>query len=143
MILSGHTHTTLEEPIRVADPHRRPAVDTANLGRLTVERNENGGLELVDYALLPADETVPEDPEIAAMAEAFQRKVEEGYLRAYGLGYGQVLAENPVLSRHPHLWRGAAGGAPGQPDRRLLHLCGERPRGRTMCRWTSPWWPRA
>ena len=135
VILSGHTHTTLEEPIRVGDTLIVSCgADTANLGRLTVERNENGGLELVDYALLPVDETVPEDPEIAAMAEAFQRKVEEGYLRAYGLGYGQVLAENPwLLSRHPHLWRGAAGGAPGQPDRRLLHLCGERGRGGGLC----------
>lgn len=96
VILSGHTHTTLEEPIRVGDTLIVSCgADTANLGRLTVERNENGGLELVDYTLLPVDETVPEDPEMVAMAEVFQRKVEEGYLRDYGLGYDQVLAQNP------------------------------------------------
>lgn len=94
VIISGHTHTTLPEPIEVNDtlivscgPY------TQNLGVLTVGRSGgDGSIDLISYELLPMDGTVAEDPDMTALAKTFQAKVDEKYLSQYDLGYDQVLA---------------------------------------------------
>ena len=54
MILSGHTHTTLDEPLRVGDTLIVSCGEyTANLGVLTVEWKPNGEKTVADYRLLP------------------------------------------------------------------------------------------
>ena len=96
MILSGHTHTTLDEPLRVGDTLIVSCGEyTANLGVLTVEWKPNGEKTVADYRLLPVDETVAEDPDMAAMAAAFQPLVEEQYLSQFGVGFDEVLAQSP------------------------------------------------
>ena len=73
VILSGHTHTTLDEPLRVGDTLIVSCGEyTANLGVLTVEWKPNGEKTVADYRLLPVDETVAEDPDMAAMAAALK-----------------------------------------------------------------------
>ncbi|MDO4314396.1 MAG: bifunctional UDP-sugar hydrolase/5'-nucleotidase [Oscillospiraceae bacterium] len=92
VIISGHTHTTLPEPIRVNDTLIVSCGEyTKNLGVLTVSRS-GGGLEVEDYQLLPLDSSVPEDPDMLALAAVFQAKVNESYLSDFGLRYDQVLA---------------------------------------------------
>lgn len=92
VIVSGHTHTTLNEPIRVNDTLIVSCGEyTQNLGVVTVTK-AGGELKLEDYRLVPVDETVAEDPQIVAMAEEFQTKVAEDYLADYGYTYDQVLA---------------------------------------------------
>ncbi len=94
VIISGHTHTTLDEPIQVNDtlivscgPY------TQNLGVLTVGRSGgDGSIELHSYELLPIDGTITPDPDLTALAEGFKAKVDEKYLSQYDLGYDQVLA---------------------------------------------------
>ena len=96
VILSGHTHTTLDEPLRVGDTLIVSCGEyTANLGVLTVEWKPNGEKTVADYRLLPVDETVAEDPDMAAMAAAFQSLVEEQYLSQFGVGFDEVLARSP------------------------------------------------
>ena len=96
VILSGHTHTTLDEPLRVGDTLIVSCGEyTANLGVLTVEWKPNGEKTVADYRLLPVDETVAEDPDMAAMAAAFQPLVEEQYLSQFGVGFDEVLARSP------------------------------------------------
>lgn len=91
VIISGHTHSTTPEPIRVNDTLVVSCGEyTQNLGVLTIRR-EKDGLALEDYQLIPIDDSVPEDPEMAALAERFQDKVNETYLAGYGLDYDQVL----------------------------------------------------
>ena len=92
VIISGHTHTTLTEPIVVngtyivsCGPYCR------NLGSITLRKYEDGSKELLDYHLTPIDETLPEDEGIAAMVEMWKEKVGEGYLHRYDLTYDQVL----------------------------------------------------
>ena len=56
VILSGHTHTTLDEPLRVGDTLIVSCGEyTANLGVLTVEWKPNGEKTVTDYRLLPVD----------------------------------------------------------------------------------------
>lgn len=94
VIISGHTHTTLTEPIQVNNTLIVSCGEyTQNLGVLTICRDsENGEVTLDRYQLLPVDASTPEDPEIAALAAGFQKKVNETYLAGYDLDYDQVLA---------------------------------------------------
>ncbi len=91
LIISGHTHTTLETPILVGDTYIVSCGQYGeNLGSITLEWDENGKT-LKEYQLIPVDETVEEDPAIAAMVEQWKDRVSEGYLANYGLTYEQVL----------------------------------------------------
>ena len=95
VIISGHTHTTIETPIQVNGTIVVSCGEyTQNLGVLTVSKAE-GKTELVDYQLLPVDETVTNDPAMTALAQSFQRTVDETYLSGYGLTFDEVLCENP------------------------------------------------
>lgn len=91
VIISGHTHSITPEPIRVNDTLVVSCGEyTQNLGVLTISR-EGGGLEVEDYRLIPIDASIPESPEMTALAAEFQEKVNETYLAGYGLDYDQVL----------------------------------------------------
>ena len=95
VIISGHTHTTLTEPIRVNDTLIVSCGEyTQNLGMLTVSK-EGERVELVDYQLIPVDETVAWDHDLTALTDRFRRTVDETYLSGYGLTFDQVLCENP------------------------------------------------
>lgn len=94
VIISGHTHTTLTAPIVVDDTYIVSAGPYCqNLGSITLERISDGSLRLADYRLIPIDETLEEDEEIAEMVETWKAMVGEGYLGRYGLTYDQVLTE--------------------------------------------------
>ena len=109
VIVSGHTHTTLSQPISVngtwivsADEYGK------NLGVLKLKR-EGDATSLTDYKLIPIDEKVAEDPEIAALTEAYKGTVEKEYLSKYGFTFDQVLLHNPYsfetddeVSSHQH-----------------------------------------
>ena len=95
VIISGHTHTTLEQPIEVNDTYIVSAGENSkNLGVLTLTRTQDGG-ELKDSRLVPVDERVPEDPEMAAWIEAAKSQVEQDYLADFDLEFDQVLVDNP------------------------------------------------
>ena len=92
LIVSGHSHTTLEEPIVVGDTYVVSAGPYCeNLGSITISWNEAGEKSLVDYHLTPIDESLPEDPEIASLAEEWKNLVSGSYLSTYSLTYDQVL----------------------------------------------------
>jgi len=95
IIISGHTHTTLEEPIVV---NGTLIVSAAEYGRnLGVLKLKMVGDDWVtaDYKLIAIDENVAEDPTIAAMVENYKLAVEKDYLSKYGYTFDQVLVNNP------------------------------------------------
>ena len=92
VIISGHTHTKLDEAIVVNGTAIVSAEDYGrNLGVLKLTRDG----ELKSYQLIPVDETVAEDPTIAAMVENYKTAVEEDYLSKYGYTFDQILVYNP------------------------------------------------
>lgn len=92
LIVSGHTHTTLEEPILAGDTYIVSAGPyCGNLGSITLSWTEDGNKTLTDYHLTPIDETLPEDGEIVSMVERWKRLVGGTYLGRYGLTYDEVL----------------------------------------------------
>lgn len=92
VIISGHTHTKLEVPIVVNNTYIVSAKQYSEyLGSITLQRISDGSLRLADYRLIPIDETIEADPDIAAMVEQWKDMVGETYLGRYGLTYDQVL----------------------------------------------------
>ena len=97
LIVSGHTHSTLEEPLRVWDTWIVSAGEySKNLGVVTLEKTGET-VSLTGYRLVPIDDTLAEDPEIAARVEGYKGEVEENYLAAYDMTFDQVLTENPYV----------------------------------------------
>ena len=96
LIVSGHTHTTLTQPLRVGDTYIVSAGEYGkNLGRITLNLGADGAVALDSYELVPIDGAVAEDPDIARWVERAKGEVEENYLSAYGLTFDQVLVDNP------------------------------------------------
>lgn len=92
LIVSGHTHTTLEAPIVVGDTYIVSAGPYCqNLGSVTLTWSEGGEKTLADYRLIPIDETIPDDREISLTIEGWKRLVGGTYLGRYGLSYDEVL----------------------------------------------------
>ncbi len=95
VIVSGHTHTTLDEPIEV---NGTLIVSAAEYGRRlgVLKLKQSGdGVTLLDYDLIAIDERVEEDETVAALVEGYKKLVETDYLEGYGYTFDQVLVENP------------------------------------------------
>ena len=95
LIISGHTHTTLHEPIQVNDTWIVSAGEYGRyLGVVQMERKSDGSAVLTDYELVPVDEAVEEQPDIAVLVEGFKADVEQNYLSDYDMTFDQVLTFN-------------------------------------------------
>lgn len=95
VIVSGHTHSTLAEPLVVNDTYIVSSGPYCqNLGSLTFSWDDGGEKRLLDYRLIPIDETVVENPEIAGLVEQWKDMVGETYLARYGLTYDEVLTHS-------------------------------------------------
>lgn len=95
LIVSGHTHTTLEQPIVVGDTYIVSAGPYCqNLGSITLSWDEEGNKTLVDYHLVPIDKTLKPDPDVEELVEQWKNQVSGTYLGAYGLSYDQVLTRS-------------------------------------------------
>lgn len=95
LIISGHTHTTLHEPIQVNDTWIVSAGEYGRyLGVVQMERKSDGSAVLTDYELIPVDEAVEEQPDIAVLVEGFKADVEQNYLSDYDMTFDQVLTFN-------------------------------------------------
>lgn len=97
VIISGHTHTTLEEPII----HGNTIIASAgsygrNLGELNLVPAENGRWKLADYRLNAMDESVAQDEEIEGYLSGYRNMINEEYLSHFGYTMEQVLAENDI-----------------------------------------------
>lgn len=133
LIVSGHTHTILEEPIQVEDTWIVSAGDYGRyLGVVQMEQSADGTAVLTGYDLIPVDETVEPQADIAALVENFKTEVEENYLFDYGVTFDQILTYSPypfdnvdAVYEYAHestlgnvfsdAYRWAAGNALGHP----------------------------
>ena len=96
LIISGHTHTTLQDAIEVNGTYIVSAAEYGkNLGVVNLTYGVNGDVALAEYELIPIDETVEEDPVIAGLIDAYKGNVETEYLSKYGITFDQVLVANP------------------------------------------------
>ena len=95
VIVSGHTHSTIEEPIEVNGTLIVSATDYGRrLGVLKL-RYDGKSVTLADYTLMNVTGTIKEEPNIAALVEQYKGDVERDYLSQYGYSFDQVLVNNP------------------------------------------------
>lgn len=96
VIVSGHSHTTLEEPICTNGTYIVSAGEYCkNLGVLTLSR-EGDTFSLTDYQLIPTDDSLAESEAMDAQIAFYKNLVEESYLKQFGgLTFDQVLVNNP------------------------------------------------
>lgn len=96
LIVSGHTHTKLMEPIRVKDTWIVSAGEYGRyLGVVQMEQKSDGTAVLTDYDLIPVDEAVEPQADIEMLVEDFKADVEKNYLSDYGMSFDQILTTNP------------------------------------------------
>ncbi len=97
LIISGHTHTDLEEPIVHGDTW---IVSTGEYGRrigsLSMEQKEDGRWTVTEYELIPITADIAADEETQRKIDGFMSAVDDNYLSAFGYTRDQVLAENTV-----------------------------------------------
>ena len=103
VIVSGHTHTTLTEPIVVNDTYIVSCGPyCGNLGSITLTGVFGDSKKtLVDYHLTPIGEQLPGDAGIAKIVEGWKAQVNSGYLARYGLTYDQVLTHSDFAMDTP------------------------------------------
>ncbi|MDP2922166.1 MAG: 5'-nucleotidase C-terminal domain-containing protein [Candidatus Omnitrophota bacterium] len=102
VIISGHTHTTLDPYIQVGNTYVvSSGCYSRFLGRLTVIKNPNGTFRVLDYKLLPITSEIPEDPQIASLVKSFEKDINKEYLSAFNYHYGEMIARAPFSMPDP------------------------------------------
>ena len=102
LIISGHSHTTLPQPIVVGDTYIVSAGPYCqNLGSVTFTRSADGSKTLSEYTLIPIDGTISPDPTIETLVEGWKDQVGDSYLNRYGLTYDQVLTHADFTLKTP------------------------------------------
>lgn len=97
VIISGHTHTTLEEPIVVNNTVIVSAgCYGANLGYLRLEKDDDKEWKLLSYKLFPILSQYKEDEEIKSKIEEYKKAIGETYLSEYRLKADDVVMYSPV-----------------------------------------------
>lgn len=97
LILSGHTHTTLEEPIVHGDTYVVSCGEYGkNLGELSMTQKADGRWEMTSYEIVPVTTDIDQDAETQNAIDQFMDTVDTDYLAQFGYTKDQVLAENDV-----------------------------------------------
>lgn len=97
LIISGHTHTKLEEPIQHGDTYIVSAGEYGKyLGNLSMSQKENGRWELDVYELITVSEDIEEDAETREKVSGLMDMVDTKYLEQFGYTKDQVLCTNEI-----------------------------------------------
>ncbi len=95
VIVSGHSHTQLDEPIIVDNTTIVSSGSNANnLGKVVLSNN-GSNWEMKDYQIIPIDNTLESNAEIQAEIEKYKEAVNDEYLSKYGLDFNEVIAKVP------------------------------------------------
>lgn len=97
LIISGHTHTKLSEPIVHGDTYIVSAAEYGKyLGNLTMSRKEDGRWKMDSYELITVSEDIEEDEETQKKVEALMDMVDSKYLEQFGFTKDEILCENDI-----------------------------------------------
>ncbi len=96
LIVSGHTHTTLDTPI----VHGSTAIVSAGeygmrVGRIQLSQGADGRWQIADYQLAPMTSEIKEEPAALKKIQSLGATIDADYLQQFGYTKDQVLAYNP------------------------------------------------
>jgi len=92
VIISGHTHTKMEAPIRV---NNTLVVQTWEYGKQMGHIKlalEDGRVEIKDYEVIPINDDILGDDEIQNIIQGYEKKIDEEFLAAHGLSFRKIVA---------------------------------------------------
>lgn len=97
LIISGHTHSTLAQPI----VHGSTAIVSTGeygirIGSMSMEQKTDGTWEITNYELVPVTMDITPDEQMQKKVDQFLDVVDEKYLADFGYTKDQVLANNEV-----------------------------------------------
>lgn len=96
-IISGHTHTKLDEPIVHGDTYIVSVGEYGKyLGDMSLKQESDGRWELVSYDLASVEESVESDSETKKKIDELMAMVDRKYLEQFGFTKDQVLATNDI-----------------------------------------------
>jgi len=97
VIVSGHTHTKLSEPIIHGNTYIVSCGEYGKyLGQISLSQKEDGRWNLTEYRLHAISDDIAQDEETQKMIDEYISMVDVNYLGRYGYTRIQVLAENAV-----------------------------------------------
>ncbi|HLR20733.1 MAG TPA: bifunctional UDP-sugar hydrolase/5'-nucleotidase [Tissierellaceae bacterium] len=94
IIISGHSHSTLLEPIIINNTIIASSGNyTKNLGVMNII-NDDGKWKLQNYNIKKIDDSYDNDPKIDKLIEKFKKDIEDEYLSKFDLKYDEVIASS-------------------------------------------------
>lgn len=95
IILSGHTHTKLEEPIMVGQTIIGSTGEySENLGVLKISKDSDNKWSLNNYKLKEINNSYKDDSQILSRVNSLKNLVQENYLNYFGIKFDEVLAKS-------------------------------------------------
>ena len=97
LIVSGHTHTQLAEPILQGDTCIVSCGEYGkNLGTISMTQKENGRWEPDTYELVPVTDKIKADEATQKKIDELSDTVDTNYLSNFGYTREEILAENDI-----------------------------------------------
>lgn len=97
LIISGHTHTQLDEPIRHGNTYIVSCGEYGrNLGSISMTQKKDKRWKMNTYKLIPVTKNVKSDRAAQKQIDKFMDTVDTNYLVNFGYTKDQVLAENDI-----------------------------------------------
>lgn len=97
LIISGHTHTKLEEPIVHGSTYIASVGEYGKyLGQISLTQNSEGRWEMEEYELHTIDTSIEPDEETQDKIDDFMSMVDSKYLEQFGYTKDQVLCTNEI-----------------------------------------------
>lgn len=103
LIISGHTHTKLENYIQHGDTYIVSCeAFAAYIGSLSMKQKSNGRWEMARYEILSTKDVEP-DPVVNARLEDFKKDIDKEYLNKFGFETNEVLGKAYSNYTHPEM----------------------------------------
>lgn len=96
LIVSGHSHTTLDETVQVGDTYLVSCGSyNTNMGHVVLKKSGDH-YKIKNYELIPLDESVKSDAAVESELAKYRKLVDEEYFSHYGYSVGETITNNTI-----------------------------------------------
>ena len=96
LIISGHSHTTLDEPVQVGDTYLVSCGSyNTNMGHVVLKKSGDH-YKIKNYELIPLDESVKSDAAVESELAKYRKLVDEEYFSQYGYSVGETITNDTI-----------------------------------------------
>lgn len=96
LIISGHSHTLLKEPIKIGNTVIASCGQyNDNIGIVKYKKDKEE-FDFDSYEILPLDEKITNDTVVYNYVKSFSKEIDELYFKRYGMSYEDVISSSDV-----------------------------------------------